>query len=163
MIGPYSPRHVEGEPIVLGVGGYAAVYEYSGPDAQRVVEVEVEAVLLADDSPTMRALLHGALAEAGFDVVLAEDGATASELLDLRPCDAVVSDVQMPRCDGWDLLRKVGGRIPVILATSFPRPEDEEKALGLGAVAYLGKDEGVGQRAVDALVAALGLSSESDG
>ena len=98
-------------------------------------------ILLVDDSATLRARLAGELVQAGFEVDTADDGEQALARLDHGDFDAVVSDVQMPRLDGLQLLERIAGRLPVILATSYPEPEDEHRALCLGARAYLSKDD----------------------
>jgi two-component system chemotaxis sensor kinase CheA len=61
-----------------------------------------------------------------------------------EPADVVVSDIEMPRLDGFDLLRAMKGdeklaEIPVILVTSREDPADRERGLRLGADAYVVK------------------------
>jgi CheY-like chemotaxis protein len=80
-------------------------------------------VLVVDDDPNVRALFADALAEAGHRVELAADGAQALARLreGAQPC-VVLSDVRMPRMDGWELSRATGrdpelAAIPVVVMT----------------------------------------------
>jgi CheY-like chemotaxis protein len=80
-------------------------------------------VLVVDDDPSVRALFADALEEAGHRVELAADGAQALARLreGAQPC-VVLSDVRMPRMDGWELSRATGrdpelAAIPVVVMT----------------------------------------------
>lgn len=64
-------------------------------------------VLIAEDDRTSRALLRGALAKLGYEVVEAPDGATAWDALQITNCRIVVSDWVMPDIDGLELCRRV--------------------------------------------------------
>lgn len=101
-------------------------------------------ILLADDSITTRALETSILECHGYHVVAAVDGAEALQMLRTQGADLVISDVQMPRLDGFGLLQamksdKKLARIPVIMLTSVETPEEQEKGLALGADAYIVK------------------------
>jgi two-component system chemotaxis sensor kinase CheA len=101
-------------------------------------------VLLADDSMTTRTLEQSILEAAGYDVLACVDGQEAWERLLAEGADAVVSDVEMPRMDGFALTEAVRGsprfgRLPVVLVTARSRPEDKARGLQVGASAYLVK------------------------
>jgi two-component system chemotaxis sensor kinase CheA len=101
-------------------------------------------VLLADDSMTTRALEQSILEAAGYDVLACVDGQEAWERLQAEGADAVVSDVEMPRMDGFALTEAVRhsqrfGRLPIVLVTARSRPEDRARGLQVGASAYLVK------------------------
>ncbi|HYO66353.1 MAG TPA: response regulator [Archangium sp.] len=101
-------------------------------------------VLLADDSMTTRALEQSILEAAGYEVLACVDGQEAWERLLAEGADAVVSDVEMPRMDGFALTEAVRGsqrfgRLPVVLVTARARPEDKARGLQVGASAYLVK------------------------
>ncbi len=117
-------------------------------------------ILLADDSATLRTKLHHDLALSGYDVVLANDGQGALDRLDAMHCDAIVSDIQMPRLDGLQLLERCAGRVPVVLMTAFPDAAGEARALALGAVAYLVKDDRLGERVLSLLRQTLNPSPD---
>jgi chemotaxis protein histidine kinase CheA len=118
-------------------------------------------VLLVDDSLTLRASLEHALTKAGYAVQLAGDGVAALELLEGAEFDAIVSDVQMPRMDGWQLLERSGGRVPFVLVTACPEADGLRRARRSGAFAYLAKDELLGERVVASLETALSHLQES--
>ncbi len=101
-------------------------------------------VLLVDDSMTTRTLEQSILEAAGYDVLACVDGQEAWERLQAEGADAVVSDVEMPRMDGFSLTEAVRGsprfgRLPVVLVTARSRPEDKARGLQVGASAYLVK------------------------
>lgn len=101
-------------------------------------------VLLVEDAPTTRALEQGLLEAAGFDVLPAEDGRRAWELLRDTEVDIVVSDIEMPHLDGIELCRRIRGtaslqELPVILVTSRGSDEDRRRGAEAGADAYLVK------------------------
>src|SRR5439155_12000792 len=76
-------------------------------------------ILLVDDSPTTRAILRNVFTAAGYAVVVATDGMDALERLRSQAVDLVVSDVEMPRLNGFDLTRQIKSKygLPVILVT----------------------------------------------
>ncbi len=99
-------------------------------------------VLVVEDSITARTLLRNILEGAGYAVVTAVDGAEALQRLASAVFDVVVSDVEMPRLDGFQLTRRIRedyGRLPVILVTGLERPEERARGLDAGADAYLVK------------------------
>lgn len=101
-------------------------------------------VLVVDDDPAMRRTCARALTHDGWDVVLAEHGHAAIELLRDRtvPFDCVVSDVHMPELDGFQLvaeIRKHDDDIPVLLMTGDPSLDGAVRAIDTGAVSYLSK------------------------
>lgn len=101
-------------------------------------------VLLAEDSVTSRMLLKGILEAAGHKVTTVADGMEALTALRTGTFDALVSDVQMPRLDGFALTEKIRGdsklaRLPVILVTALGRREEREHGIDVGASAYITK------------------------
>lgn len=103
-----------------------------------------KAVLVAEDSITSRTLFKNILASAGYDVHTAVDGMEAWLALKEKPFDLVVSDVEMPRMNGFDLTSKIRGEtklseLPVILVTSLVSRQDRERGVDVGADAYIVK------------------------
>nr|MDJ0521586.1 response regulator [Planctomycetota bacterium] len=101
-------------------------------------------LLVADDSVTTRMLLMGVLEEAGFDVTAVPDGMAAWERLQRESFDIVVSDVEMPRMDGFGLTERVRSstqhrNLPVILVTGLEKEEHRLRGLAVGANAYIVK------------------------
>ena len=100
------------------------------------------AILVVEDDPATRVMLEGSLHAAGYTVVAADDGSDALLKLGRQPFDLIVSDVRMPRVDGFTLLEAMnrdGLTIPVVFVTSGAEPELEAKGLSLGARDYIRK------------------------
>jgi chemotaxis protein histidine kinase CheA len=107
-------------------------------------EMRRQRVLVADDSPVVRELVTGILSAAGLVVEQANDGAAALEIILEREPDLLVSDVEMPRMNGFDLLAEVrrrSQRLPVVMLSTRGSVEDRRRATRLGANAYLVKTE----------------------
>ncbi|MGH6661306.1 MAG: response regulator, partial [Rhodospirillales bacterium] len=103
-------------------------------------------VLVVDDSITTRTLEKSILEAHGFQVNVSVDGLDALRRLRLDPVDLVVADIQMPRMDGFVLLKELKrdkrlSQIPVILVTSRDSADDRRLGLELGAEAYIVKQK----------------------
>jgi two-component system, chemotaxis family, sensor kinase CheA len=101
-------------------------------------------LLVVDDSLTTRTLERSILEAAGYEVLLAGDGAEALDVLRREAVDLIVSDVDMPRLDGFALTSAIRRdealrRLPVVLVTSLAAPEHRERGVAVGADAYLVK------------------------
>ena len=118
----------------------------AGADAVSEGEVteETKSILIVEDSITSRMLLKNILESAGYNVKTAVDGIDAITALKTQDFDLVVSDVEMPRMDGFDLTAKIRSdkklaELPVVLVTVLERKEDREKGIEVGANAYIVK------------------------
>jgi two-component system chemotaxis sensor kinase CheA len=103
-----------------------------------------KSVLVAEDSITSRIMLKGILESAGYQVKTAVDGLEAFTLLRAERFDLVVSDVEMPRLNGFDLTARIRAdqklsELPVVLVTALESREDRERGIDVGANAYLVK------------------------
>jgi chemosensory pili system protein ChpA (sensor histidine kinase/response regulator) len=101
-------------------------------------------VLAVDDSITMRRVLQRLLLREGYRVLQAADGKQALELLRVEIPALILSDVEMPRMDGFELLKQIRSSermrdIPVVMITSRIADKHREHAKSLGANEYLGK------------------------
>jgi two-component system, chemotaxis family, sensor kinase CheA len=101
-------------------------------------------VLVAEDSITSRLLLKAVLEAAGYRVRTAADGIEAFTVLRTSTVDALVSDVEMPRLDGFALTARVRAdrqlrELPVILVTALASAEHRERGIDVGANAYIAK------------------------
>ncbi len=101
-------------------------------------------VLVVEDTLTTRTLEKNILEAAGFDVTTAVDGEDALIKLHEKTFDIVVTDVQMPRLDGFRLTERIkrDGRfrdLPVILVTALQTEADKKRGIEAGADAYLTK------------------------
>ncbi|MFP5363221.1 MAG: response regulator [Thermoleophilia bacterium] len=125
-------------------------------------------VLIADDDPVQRKLTRLRLRDAGFDVIEAADGVAAVELARSWRPDAVVSDVLMPRMDGFDVCRSLRadadlGHVRIVLASSaFVDDDDRELARRAGADEYVVREPDL-TTIVDALQGALASPSTPPG
>jgi two-component system, chemotaxis family, sensor kinase CheA len=109
---------------------------------------QIRTVLVVDDSITTRTLEKNILEAAGYRVRLATDGLEALQLLEQLlvdgGCDLLLSDVDMPRLNGFDLTSAVRTdprfrHLPVVLVTSLDTPADRERGITAGADSYIVK------------------------
>jgi chemosensory pili system protein ChpA (sensor histidine kinase/response regulator) len=101
-------------------------------------------VLVVDDSITVRRVTQRLLVREGYRVALAADGLQALEKLTDELPAVVLSDIEMPRMDGFDLARNIRGdtrlaKLPIIMITSRIAEKHREHARELGVDHYLGK------------------------
>jgi chemosensory pili system protein ChpA (sensor histidine kinase/response regulator) len=113
----------------------------SGPSS---TEQQTPLILVVDDSITVRRVTQRMLQREGFRVVLAVDGLNAIEKLNLEIPAVVLSDIEMPRMDGFDLVRNIRAdsklkHLPVVMITSRIAEKHRELAMELGVNDYLGK------------------------
>ncbi|MCU0288091.1 MAG: response regulator [Acidobacteria bacterium] len=124
----------------------SAIKKTSGqaPIKEKIKIPKLHTVLLIEDSITTRILLKNIMETAGYHVITAVDGETGWALLKTGTFDIVVSDVDMPGMDGFELTAKIRADknlagIPVILVTGLETEADREKGIEVGANAYLVK------------------------
>lgn len=101
-------------------------------------------VLVVDDSITTRTLQKNILEAAGYAVITATHGAEALDLLTSQPVDLVISDIEMPWINGFELTSRIRKHpdlknLPIILVTSLDAPEHREQGFKAGADAYIAK------------------------
>ena len=104
-----------------------------------------KSVLVVEDSITSRTLLKNILETAGYNVNTAVDGVDGFTQLRSHEFDVVVSDVEMPRMNGFDLTAKIRAdkklsEMPIILVTALQSREDRERGMDAGANAYIVKN-----------------------
>jgi two-component system chemotaxis response regulator CheY len=101
--------------------------------------------LIVDDFSTMRRIIRGLLKEAGYvDADEAEDGQVAFQKLQTGHFDCVITDINMPNMNGFELLEAIKEdeklkSIPVLMITAEASKDDVLKAAKLGASAYIVK------------------------
>ena len=101
-------------------------------------------VIIAEDSITARTLVKSILESGGYEVVTAVDGLDAYTKLKIDPFDLVVTDVDMPRMNGFELTARIRAdeklkELPVVLVTALGSQEDREYGIEVGANAYIVK------------------------
>jgi DNA-binding response OmpR family regulator len=138
-------------------------------DAIGVVTRGRKLILLADDSQLIHRHTVPILEEAGYDVVGAVDGQQALELVDERKPDLVITDVEMPKCDGYVVCKTIKERcargelppMPVVICSALGEAADLERGFDAGADDYLVKpaspDELVSR--IRALISTFGLDA----
>ncbi|HQT61608.1 MAG: response regulator [Acidiphilium sp. 37-67-22] len=101
-------------------------------------------ILTVDDSRTMRDMLRMSLVEAGYRVVQAEDGVHGLEVLQVETPDVIVTDINMPRLDGFGFIEAVRKdaswrTTPVLVLTTEVDPEKKGRAKAAGATGWIVK------------------------
>ena len=124
---------------VAGAGGVPLRQEPATP-----AEPQAPMVLVVDDSLTVRRVTQRLLVREGYRVVLAKDGLDALERLAEERPSVLLSDIEMPRMDGFDLVRNVRSDprlrgLPVVMITSRIAQKHRDYAAELGVDHYLGK------------------------
>ena len=127
--------------------------------AELPAPAEPASVLVVDDTAVVRELERSILEQAGYRVRTAGDGHQALAALADAPADLVVTDVDMPNCDGLQLTRSIRAEpslagLPVLVVTSKSTDADRRRALEAGADAYLRKGD-LDQRALLEVVGRL--------
>lgn len=112
--------------------------------SQQNREVTQLQLLVVDDSLNTREIERSILEAYGYQVTTAEDGLTALELTQEKKFDLIVTDVEMPRMDGFTLTEKLRQdpdyqSIPIIIVTSLEKDEDRRRGILAGADAYIVK------------------------
>jgi two-component system, chemotaxis family, sensor kinase CheA len=103
-------------------------------------------LLVVDDSLNTREIVRDVLEAHGYSVVLAEDGADALQKAARGKFDAVLTDVEMPKMDGFTLTATLRNddhyrRVPIIIVTSRQKEEDKRRGIEVGADAYIVKGD----------------------
>jgi len=101
-------------------------------------------VLAVDDSRTIRAMVSQALGEEGIAVLLAEDGIDGLEKLSTSKPDVIITDINMPRMDGFGFIEAVRKgdkrpRVPILVLTTESAPELKTRARDAGATGWIVK------------------------
>ncbi|HLQ11578.1 MAG TPA: hybrid sensor histidine kinase/response regulator, partial [Ktedonobacteraceae bacterium] len=101
-------------------------------------------VLVVDDSPSVRRVVGNMLKQNGWDVQLARDGVEALEMISRETPAAILLDIEMPRMDGYELMATVRSQeqyrtLPLVVLTSRAATKHQQRAMQLGASAYIVK------------------------
>ena len=124
--------------------GAAAVAHGAIPQEAIAFVPEEKLVVLVDDSISVRKFVGRMLEKAGYRVKLAADGLEALEIVTQTRCDLVVTDLEMPRTNGYELLSHLRQEphtrnIPVMVVTSRAGAKHRDRAMKEGAMAFLTK------------------------
>ncbi len=101
-------------------------------------------VLVADDSPSIRKFVAFALSAKGFEIIPASDGMEALEKIPAGKIDLIITDLNMPNLDGFELIKSIRSNdefkeTPIIILSSLAGSDEISKGLECGANSYLVK------------------------
>ncbi len=107
-------------------------------------ENAAHSVLIVDDEPTARTMLRLILVRAGFEVLEAQNGSEALEVVEGRLPDVMLLDIMMPGIDGFEVCQILRGQdrtadLPIIMLSARADAESVNRGLRLGATKYLTK------------------------
>ncbi|MES2128072.1 MAG: hybrid sensor histidine kinase/response regulator [Pseudomonadota bacterium] len=141
---------------LLGEGGLQQLAQHSGAGARRV-----KRILVVDDSLTVREMERKLLHARGYDVDIAIDGIDGWNMVRSNDYDLVVTDVDMPRMDGIELVGLIKKDIhlhalPVMIVSYKDRPEDRARGMSAGADYYLTKGSFHDETLLDAVFDLIG-------
>lgn len=119
------------------------VQPQSGDAAKRLGDVERKRVLVIDDDMPLRGMLAAALRQAGYQVILAGDGAEGHRALTIHKPEVVLLDLAMPNVNGWDFLQRLQetgflSKVRIIVVSAHLRV-DPQAVLQMGVSAILPK------------------------
>ena len=96
-------------------------------------------ILLVDDEVEITDIHQRYLVQAGYNVLVAHDGAEALEIFKRKPIDLIITDIMMPRMDGYDLISEVQYQSPdqpFLFITAKTSEQDKIYGLSLGCLLY---------------------------
>lgn len=101
-------------------------------------------VLAIDDSKTIREMLRHTLSQGGFEVHVADDGVDGLEKLECVGPDVVITDINMPRLDGFGVIEKIRSQtaysaLPILVLTTESAQDLKERAKNSGATGWVVK------------------------
>lgn len=127
-VSPYVARKFAEKRIFTGKGGFGSVHMFN--------------ILVVEDDKNTRKLLTAILKNNGYNVLVAEDGEAALEVLEHNHADLMVIDVMMPRMNGYELtdtLRQNGSQIPMLMLSAKRDISDIKQGFIVGIDDYLTK------------------------
>ena len=99
-------------------------------------------ILVVDDNPQMAKLMQEMVHLAGYETEVAYSGLEGLDKAREGMPDLILVDLMMPEIDGWELYHRLREftTIPIIFVTAYDTPQNEAKAIALGAEGFIGKD-----------------------
>jgi two-component system chemotaxis response regulator CheY len=99
-------------------------------------------ILVADDSPSIRKFISFALLAKGYEIIPVSDGMQALEIMPNQNINLVITDLNMPNIDGFELIKtirenEIYSDIPIIILSSLGSNDDIKRGMGCGANSYL--------------------------
>ncbi|VAX25220.1 Signal transduction histidine kinase CheA [hydrothermal vent metagenome] len=139
--------------VLAAAGQKRRNIRYETESRDQTKKRSIKNIMVVDDSVTQREIIKDILTAANYNVILAEDGQQAAEKL--TEADLVITDLQMPNMDGYELTRIVKKRypkMPVIMLTTFSEEDNLVKAMETGVDQFL--EKGAPKRLLEAIMKA---------
>jgi two-component system chemotaxis response regulator CheY len=144
--GPDGDTQSEGSPAaeVPSDAPSPAVNDLGTPLEQAERQDMAKRILTIDDSKTIRDMLMLTLADAGFDVLQAVDGKDGLDVLDREQVDVVITDINMPKMDGYEVIRHMRSNsahktTPILVLTTESETDKKSLARAAGATGWMVK------------------------
>jgi two-component system, chemotaxis family, chemotaxis protein CheY len=139
-----SPAREMADAIAAASDAPAADLREPAPELSMQESPMTKRILTIDDSKTIRDMLKMTLVDAGFDVVQAVDGQDGVDALGKEPVDLVITDINMPKMDGYEVIRHIRGRsehksTPILVLTTESELEKRNIAREAGATGWMVK------------------------
>lgn len=139
---PFETETDEAESVET-VGEQPAFEDAITPETPTEVPA-MKRILTIDDSKTIRDMLRMTLVDAGFEVLQAEDGQEGCEVMDKESVDLVITDINMPRMNGYDVVRNLRARpelkgLPILVLTTESDTDKKNLAREAGATGWMVK------------------------
>lgn len=141
-----SGQPVEIEKIMqLGAADYLIKAEFNPQEVVSKVKKSLgrkttrgaKKILIVEDDKFLRDLIEGKLIKEGFETGVAIDGEGGLETIDKEKFDLILLDILLPGIDGFEVMRRMKKKIPVIIISNLGEKEDIKTGLDLGAVDYI--------------------------
>jgi two-component system chemotaxis response regulator CheY len=118
--------------------------DFGQPPEQDMAKDMAKRILTIDDSKTIRDMLMLTLADAGFDVLQAVDGQDGLDVLDREQVDVVITDINMPKMDGYEVIRHMRNNsahrsTPILVLTTESEADKKNLARAAGATGWMVK------------------------
>jgi len=122
----------------------SSVNHFGTPPEQAERQDMAKRILTIDDSKTIRDMLMLTLADAGFDVLQAVDGKDGLDVLDREQVDVVITDINMPKMDGYEVIRHMRSNsahktTPILVLTTESEADKKSLARAAGATGWMVK------------------------
>ncbi|MFA6974067.1 MAG: response regulator [Parcubacteria group bacterium] len=124
-------------------------------------------IILVEDDPMISEIYQKKFSDSGFEVFSAESGEQALNIARKEQIDVVISDLMMPKMDGFEVIRNLRGgeydaKIKIIISSNLSQKEDRDKAMQLGANGFIAKSEFSPTELVQEVKRILGQFSEQE-
>ena len=139
-----EPDEEMSEPMPIGDADSPEIDDAECPPVQADDQTMAKRILTIDDSKTIRDMLMLTLADAGFEVVQAVDGQDGLDVLDREQVDVVITDINMPRMDGYEVIRQMRSNAahkatPILVLTTESEADKKNLARVAGATGWMVK------------------------